>query len=170
MTKNECNNEMLVFFDKNYEDNECLKIAQNLEFISLGNFVGSWLLIYETKDYINQQEEWIKIAKKECNSLTPWCLKITINKYILINKNITLDYIVSQIDDEKLFIITKENESDEITLRIYFTFDISENINESINYILNKQVGGIKNILSSQLVEVVRHVKESDGSLIEKKK
>src|SRR5690606_1105172 len=108
------------------------EIANNIEVMKLGQFVFTWQIFFEKfgeivhSKYTHEQkivDDFLKMNPllKPPSDLIKWCIRIVINKTMLILKNMSLELIVNKIHDiyPDLYVVYTPENSSEVIVRIY---------------------------------------------------
>lgn len=178
---------MLIQVLPEYQKNKSKvrEIANHIEMLSLRKFIEGWQIFFEKYGNIvhpsfKHENEMIKefekynIHLKIPSDLANWCIRLTLNKSILIEKQMKVETIYYKIRQEfpATYIIYNSDNSDVIVMRIYVRNIISKRSQittnqmiELTNNILDTVIRGIKGIIAAYVQEIVRTEIKEDGSL-----
>jgi DNA-directed RNA polymerase beta' subunit len=175
---------MVISVDKSIRDNEetVKKIAASLEVMTLSDFATHIQLFYEKygmpthPSYADEVSIFTEFAKlnplmKPPGDLINWCVRITLNRMVLILKNMPLETIVEKLRQQKYYVVYTPENSPKIILRVYFSNNLfkseinSAKMIEILQSIRDMSVRGVPGIRSAKVTSLVRHVLQPDGSL-----
>lgn len=165
---------------------EVQKIANYIEMLSLRKFVRGWQIFFEKyaepihpsfkheKEMIQEFEKY-NIHVKPPSDLANWCIRFSLDKSKLIEKQMKIDTIYHKIRKEfpETYIIYSTDNADNIIMRIYVRNTISKKsqittnqMRELANDILDTIIRGIKNIKAAYVQTGVQNVLQEDGSIV----
>jgi len=180
--------QMLIMVKKEYETDKLKvqEISNHIEMMTFGRFVSNMRIFFESysnpvhPDFINEKKIFTDFEKynygiKIPSDLAKWCIRYTLNKEEMILKSMKLETIVYGIykDHPEVFIVhTNENDND-LILRIYLRTSMIKPSNDYYNdvvlYTANELkkvvVRGIRNIIGSIVVDVLKNEVKPDGSI-----
>ncbi len=185
------NPHMTIMVKPEYETNKAKvqEIANYIEMMEFGRFVSSTHIFFEeygkpVHPRFKHEAEAIKAYERYNygmrvpSDLARWCIRFGLNKEEMILKSIKLETIVLNLkkDRDELFIINSQ-ENSELFIRVYLRntrFKPSNNYLEdnvkSVMYGLQKViVRGIKDILSTDVVEIICNKVDENGALVRQK-
>ena len=186
------NPHMLIMTNKDIEQDKLKvqEISNHIEMLTFNKFIKNTTIFYESyghpkhPKYIHE-EKIIKIIEKHNygqkipSDLAKWCVRYTIDREELILKSMKLENIILAIRKNipDLFIIYTPETYDEIFIRCYIKNNaFKNNINYYENNLLplverinNVIIRGIKDIISTSVIDVIKHIKNPNGSLEMKK-
>jgi len=180
------NPSMLIIPLSKYEEskNKVQEIANYIEMMQFDRFTDDIRIFYEKfgspiHSKFKHEKKLIDVFKKYNlginipNNLSNWCIRYSINKEELITNSMKLETIIIKLRSlfpEIFFIYTPEN-YDEIIIRCYLqtniiknfitlkdVIDISEQINISV-------IRGIKDILSTEVIKLIKSYSDDDNSI-----
>ncbi len=186
------NPHMLIMTNKDIEHDKLKvqEISNHIEMLTFNKFIKNTTIFYESygkpiHPKYKHEEKIIKIIEKHNygqkipTDLANWCLRFSIDREELILKSMKLENIVLAIRKNipELFIIYTPETYDEIFIRCYIKNNAFKN---NINYYENNImplldrintviIRGIKDIISTSVIDVIKHVENPDGSLEMKK-
>jgi DNA-directed RNA polymerase II subunit RPB1 len=161
------------------------EIANHIEMLLLSQFVIDWRIFYEAygkpvhpqfKDeaLLIKEFEKYNIHVKPPSDLINWCLRFTINKTMLIEKQLTMDTISSSIRKRYPYIhvVYTTDNADNLMLRLYFRSVVAkkgppslDQMREQVDLLMNTVVRGIQNIRATYLKEINKNFLQEDGSI-----
>ncbi len=179
---------MLIMVKPEYENDKSKvqEIANHIEMMTFNRFILNTKVFYEEfgkpvhKDFIHEQKEIIEIMKHNYGKTVPgdlakWCIRYEINKEELMLKSLKLETIITAIksNHKELFIIHTPENSNTVYIRCYFRTSMVKHSNEFYRNIIvptmdnigNVIVRGIKDIISTAVTKIIKHIKNPDGSL-----
>ena len=183
---------MLIMTKREFENDKIKvqEIANSIEMMDFKHFIDSTHIFFEEygkpvhpnfkheADIIKEIEKH-NYGQKIPGDLAKWCIRFGINKEELISKSMKLETLIIAINKAcpDLFTINTPKNSDKIFIRCYIRI---VNIKETNNYyddyliplmnkIKNVVVRGVRDIISATVIDVVRNVKNPDGSIEIKK-
>ncbi len=181
------NPHMLIMVKPEYE-NDKLKvqeIANHIEMMHFGRFISDVRIFFESygkpihPDF-KQEEDDIKDFEKQNygmkvpGDLAKWCIRYGLNKEELILKSMKLETIVLAIrkNHPELFVMYTPENSDNLYIRCYLRNSMFKQTNDYYNdnviFIMEEIkkviVRGVKDLLATTVVDVVKNVKKDDGS------
>ena len=166
------------------------EIANHIEMMNFDRFVSSVRIFFEEYGkpthplYKHEAETIAQIAKHNYGQKIPadlikWCIRYTLNKEELILKSMKLETIILAIRKAhpELFIIYSPENSKEVFIRCYMKSNqfkqtnsyYETNILPLDDNIRNVIVRGVKDIISTAVIDVVKHLYTSDNRLELKK-
>jgi len=186
------NPHMLIMVKSEYEHDKLKvqEIANHIEMMNFGRFVVNTRVFFEEygkpvhPDFKHEEKLIIEIAKhnlgqKVPSDLAKWCIRFELDKEELILKSMKLETIILaiRIMHPELFIIYTPENADEIFIRCYMRGNMfkqthnyyEDNIIPLMEKIKNVIVRGIKDIISTSVIDVVKNIKNPDDSLEIKK-
>lgn len=180
------NPSMLIIPLIEYEENKnkVQEIANYIEMMQFDRFTNDIRIFYETlgnpiHSKFLHEKKLIESFKKYNlgivipNNLSKWCIRYTLNKEELITNSMKLETIIIKLRilfPEIFFVYTPEN-YDEIIIRCYLQTNIIKNfivlndvisISEKIN---NSVIRGTKDILSTEVIKLIKSYKDDDNSV-----
>ncbi len=164
------------------------EIANNIEMLSVHQFVNSWQIFYEAygkpvhsayrdESKLIAEFEKYNVHVKPPSDLLNWCIRFTMNKQMLVEKQVKMSTIYSVLRKKFAFthIVYTTDNSQNIIMRIYIrnTINVKGLITVSkmtslVNDpdgLLNTIVRGINGINAAFMRESNRNVLQSDGSI-----
>lgn len=186
------NPHMLIMVKPEYEMDKLKvqEIANHIEMMNFGRFVVATRVFYESyghpvhPDYVHESKIIAEIAKHNFGQKIPadlakWCIRYTLDKEELILKSMKLETIVLAIRraHPELFVVYSPENSDDLFVRCYLRSSMfkqtnsyyEDNIIPTMENIKKVIVRGIKDIISTSVVDVIKHLPKADGSLEMKK-
>ena len=183
------NPSMLLIVKPEYEDIKIKvqEIANHIEMMDFNRFVSATRLFFEAygspthSKYVGEVK-MIKAYEKYNagieipNDLTKWCIRFNINKEEMILNSMKLETIITELRKKfpsVFFVYTPENVED-IIIRCYIRNTISKHgasaINETfaigvMHDLRNTVIRGVKDIKSTEVINIVRSFKNDDGSI-----
>jgi DNA-directed RNA polymerase beta' subunit len=186
------NPHMLIMVKPEYE-NDKLKvqeIANHIEMMSFGRFVSNTRIFFETygkpthPDYKREASDITLFEKHNAGMKVPgdlakWCVRFGLNKEEMILKSMKLETIVLAIrkaHPELYLVYTPEN-SDNLYIRCYLRNTMFKQTldyyTDSVLFIMNEVkkviVRGVKDIVGTAVIDVMKNEVGADGSLSMKK-
>jgi DNA-directed RNA polymerase II subunit RPB1 len=167
--------------------NKVQEIANNIEVMTVSQFTILWQIFFEKfgepvhTDYVHEKsfiEQFLlrnPLLKQLLKSgqLVNWCIRIVLNKTMLILKNMSVDLIVTKLRElfPNIFIVYTPENSAQVILRIYvnsrhFTsaVDVSK-MTKLKTEILDTIIRGVKGITNANVVKMIRTKLNNDGSI-----
>jgi DNA-directed RNA polymerase II subunit RPB1 len=160
------------------------EIANSIEVMKLRQFVILWETYFEkygepvhsaTKHEVVLISEFARLNPliTPPGDLIKWCIRIVLNKTMLILKNITLEYIVVKIREiyPDLYLVYSPENSKQIVLRVYmrntlFKKQISRyDILKIKDTLLDTTIRGIDGIINANVVKMIRTKTADDNSI-----
>lgn len=183
------NPSMLLLVKPEFEDIKLKvqEIANHIEMMDFNRFVSATRIFFESygkpvhSKYINENKlikdyEKYNVGIDIPNDLTKWCIRFNINKEEMILNSMKLETIITELRKKFtsiFFVYTPEN-VEEIIIRCYIRNTISKHGASSIteNFVINVMrelrsavIRGTKDIKSTEVINIVRSVKNADGSI-----
>jgi DNA-directed RNA polymerase beta' subunit len=164
------------------------EIAHHIEMMKLSDFVSSCKIFFEKygepvhpeykqeKSMIREFEKY-NMHVKAPSDLANWCIRIALDKYKLIEKQMKMETIYYEIRKKfpDTHIVYTSDNADNIIMRIYvraimirkaiITTDIMESVAEDIQ---NTIIRGVQGIRATFVKEGNKTVRADDGSLVER--
>lgn len=184
-TKDINNPIMLLTMEKAYEydKDKTQQIANLIEMMKLQQFVTLFQIFYEK--YNNPIHPNYKHEKKmieEFNKynpllrvpsdLTNWCIRLVLNRTMLILKNMVLEVIINKLRDvyPDLYIIYTPENVKNIIIRIYIRNVMFKNIDihvveDLVKNLLSLVIRGVEGIRLTKVVKMIRHKILPNGSI-----
>lgn len=124
-------------------------------------------------DYVEEKQIFKDFERKfgiHPTNLMSWCIRIELDRYEMILKNITLENILDKLYDPDIHIVYTNENSKKLVLRFYYKFDkINDNkaaFEEELDRLLDVVVRGIEGIVRAKLIEkFTRYVINPNGSM-----
>lgn len=184
---------MLIMVRPEYEHDKVQveNIANNIEMMEFKRFVATTHILYEEygkprhprfahEAKMFELFERHNAGMKIPGDLAKWCIRYTLNREELLMKSMTLETIVIAIRKAlpKVFIVHNSENDDIVTLRIFvrmsqvkhtgarYVEDVLMPLNTAIKSVV---VRGVRNIIGTFVVEVMRHEIQPNGALEMKK-
>lgn len=182
------NPHMLIMVKHEYEQDKLKvqEIANHIEMMNFDRFVTSVRVFFEEygkpthKDFQHEARVIQEISKhnfgqKVPNDLARWCIRFGLDKEELILKSMKIETVVSAIrrSHPELFIIYSPENSDDLFIRCYMRSTafkqtntyFETNVMPTVERVKQVIVRGVKDVISAAVVDIVRHLKNPDGSL-----
>lgn len=161
------------------------EIANHIEMLNLRRFVKGWQIFFEKygnpvhpafkqeKEMIAEFEKY-NIHVKVPSDLANWCIRFSLDKSILIEKQMKVETIYHKLRQEfpASYIVYSTDNSDNIVMRVYFRNIISkkayitkDQMIELKNDILDTVIRGIKGIKAAYVQEGPKTEVRDDGSV-----
>jgi DNA-directed RNA polymerase beta' subunit len=160
-------------------------IANQIEMLSVLQFVLRWDIFYEAygkpvhPDYVGETRlikefEKYNLHVKPPSDLINWCIRLQINKFMLVEKQITMDAINEAIRKKFPFIhvVYTTDNAEQMIMRIYLRSTVAkkgpisrDQMRELTRVLLNTVVRGINGIRATYVKEANRNFKQADGSI-----
>jgi DNA-directed RNA polymerase beta' subunit len=175
---------MIISVDKSIRENEdaVKKIAASLEVMALKDFATHMQLFYEKyglpvhPSYSNETAMFTEFNKlnpllKPPSNLINWCVRITINRMMLILKNMPFEVIIEKLRQQKYYVVYTPENSPNIIIRVYFPNDLFKGevsipkMIEALQSIRDMSIRGVPGIRSTRVAPLIRHTVQPDGSL-----
>lgn len=186
------NPHMTIMVKPEYELNKAKvqEIANHIEMMEFGRFVSTIQIFFEEYGMpkhpkFKHEANAIKLYERHNygisvpSDLAKWCIRFGINKEEMILKSIKLETIVLSLkkDHDDLFIINSQENVDDIFIRVYLRntrFKQSNNyLNDNVKVVMEDLqkviVRGIKDIVSTDVVEVICNKIDDNGALVRQK-
>lgn len=186
------NPHMIIMVKPEHEMNKAKvqEIANHIEMMEFGRFVSSIQIFFEeygkpVHPRFKHEAEAIKAYEKHNygmrvpSDLARWCIRFGLNKEEMILKSIKLETIVLNLkkDRDDLFIINSQENADEIFIRVYLRntrFKPSNNyLEDNVKMVMADLqkviVRGVKDILSTDVVEIICNKIDDSGALVRQK-
>ena len=186
------NPQMLIMVKPEYENDriKVQEIANHIEMIKFERFANNIGIFFEEygnpihPTYMNEtaiirEIEKHNIGQKRPTDLAKWCIRFGIDKEELLLKSMKLETIITAIykAHPELFIIYSPENSKNIFIRCYIRNSM---VNQAYDYyddivlplmekIKNVIVRGISGLISTSVMDVIRNIKQPDGSIERKK-
>lgn len=185
------NPHMLIMVKPQYESDKLKiqEIANHIEMMTFGRFIEDTKIFFEEygkpthPDYIHEAKLIDTIAKhnygqKIPSNLTKWCIRFGIDREELILKSMKLETIILAIRNNypDLFVVYTPENHNTLFVRCYikntakqvpdFYNTVVLDYMEKIKAII---VRGVKNVINTTVVDVIKHFKTADGALESKK-
>jgi DNA-directed RNA polymerase II subunit RPB1 len=181
---------MTIYFKKEYETDidKVQEIVNHIEMMKFNMFIDSSYIFFEKygdplhPDY-KDEAKFIKEFEKFHSSKPPgnlinWCLRITLNKYKLVEKQMKMEtvyFALNQAFPDCHFVYNSDN-SDKIIMRIYFKNTMFKNnivtTNEIKDILAEMQetvIRGVPGIVAAYIKEINKTRVQEDGSMKEEK-
>jgi DNA-directed RNA polymerase II subunit RPB1 len=183
---------MDVFIKEEFADDitSMQRIANEIEMMDLKTFVARSQIFFEEYKktrhpmYKDDADKMIRSFEKHAvnqrvpSNLLSWCVRFELSHTILIEKNMQVSMIYRKLMDTypQLYIIYNDDNSDDITMRIYFERDhfkrdivVDQHVIHDFlhNKLLKTVIRGIHGIISAKVMKnfVPRTVEKEDGSM-----
>jgi len=179
---------MLIVVKPEYENDKTKvqEIANQIEMMRFERFISNTHIFYEEygkpkhpkfihETSIIQEFERQNFGTKKPNDLANWCIRFELNKEEMIIKSMKLETIILalKIAKPEIYIVHNGENSDNIILRIYLRNSMFKNsfnyLNDNVIPLLNSLksivVRGVKNILGTIVIEIMKHTIKPDGGL-----
>jgi DNA-directed RNA polymerase II subunit RPB1 len=186
------NPHMLIMVKPEYEHDKLKvqEIANHIEMMNFGRFVTSTRVFFEEygkpvhSEYLHEAKTMVEIAKHNYGQKTPsdlakWCIRYGLDKEELILKSMKLETIVIAIKraHPELFIVYSPENSDDLFVRCYLRSSMfkqtnnyyEDNIMPTVEAVKRVIVRGVKDLISTAVVDIIKHLPKPDGSLEMKK-
>ena len=161
------------------------EIANQIEMNDLVQFVNKWDIFYEAYGkpvypaYVNETKlikefEKYHIHVKPPSDLLNWCIRFTINKSKLIEKQVSMDMIYTALRKAHPYchIVYTTDNSENIIMRVYLRNTISKKpditcdfIKEVTSWLLTTTIRGIEGIHACYVKEASKNFLQEDGSI-----
>lgn len=185
------NPHMLIMVHSEYEHDKLKvqEIANHIEMMNFGRFISDTRIFFEEfghpqhPAFVHEEKTITQIMKhnygqKVPGDLAKWCIRFGLDKEELILKSMKLETIVLAIRKNipELFIIYTPENSDNLFIRCYIkssmikhTVNFYETVLSMVDKIKQVIVRGVKNIISTAVIDVIKHMEKPDKSLEMKK-
>jgi DNA-directed RNA polymerase II subunit RPB1 len=160
-------------------------IANQIEMLSVSQFVLRWDIFYEAygkpvhSKYAHEAKtikefERYNLHVKPPSDLINWCIRFQINKFMLVEKQITMDIINEAIRNKYSFIhiVYTTDNSDNMIMRLYMRSTIAkkgpitrDQMRLLTKLIMSTVVRGINGIKATYVKEANRNFYQPDGSI-----
>lgn len=181
------NPHMLIMVKPEFE-NDKLKvqeIANHIEMMHFGRFISDARIFFEAygkpvhPDFKSEEADIKEFEKhnygmKVPGDLAKWCVRYGLNKEELILKSMKLETIVLAIrkNHPELFIMYTPENADNVYIRCYLRNSMFKQTrdyyNDNVVFIMEEVkkviVRGVKDLLATNVIDIVKNVKQSDGS------
>lgn len=186
-TSNMLNPTMRIFLLPEYETSKekVREIATYIETVTVGDIINTVHVFYEefgTPKYPRFSHEskmiaeFVKRTGSKPRNLTNYCIRLEFSRESLVLKSLRFRTILSSIQQAypDLFQIHSAENSPSVVLRLYPTLSsfskqskktMYEQILQMVDSIKKHYIRGVKGIISTQIVEVMRSVIKEDGSV-----
>lgn len=160
------------------------EIANHIEMLIVSQFTKRWDIFYEAygkpehPDYVDEARLIKEFEKynviKPPSDLVNWCIRLSINKLMLIEKQITMDSMYSAIRKAYPFthVIYTTDNSENMFMRIYARNTISKKGDLTVDQmrtlthrILSTTIRGIDGINAAYVKETTRNFLQPDGAI-----
>lgn len=186
-------NPHMIILVKDEYINDKLKvqeIANHIEMMHFERFISEVQILYENYknpihpkfidekkdfDYFEKHNYGVKIP----NDLAKWCIRFKINKEMLIIKSMKMETIILAIrrTHPELYLMYTPENSDNVYIRCYIRSSI---VKSTANYFENVLmplmanikkviVRGVKNIISTSVVDIIKTVIDKDNAISQTK-
>ena len=180
---------MQIFVDEKYEKDKIKvqNIASEIEMMLFNRFINSTEIFFEEygnpihprfkhEAEIIKKIEKMNFGQKIPNDLANWCIRFSIDKEELIIKSITIENIILAIRKKLpyLYIIYTPENYDNIFIRCYIRNSLIKlsykNYYEDVVFYTMEEIKkvllrGIEGIISTEIMEIIKHTKKPDGTL-----
>lgn len=180
---------MQIFVDKKFEKDKIKvqNIASEIEMMLFNRFINTAEIFFEEygnpihpkfkhEAEIIKKIEKLNFGQKIPNDLANWCIRFSIDKEELIIKSITIENIILSIRKQipYLYIIYTPENYDNIFIRCYIRNSLIKmsykNYYEDIVFYTLEEIKkvilrGVEGIISTEIMEIIKHSKKEDGSL-----
>lgn len=185
------NPHMLIMPKVEYETDKIKvqEIANHIEMMNFGRFITSTSVFFEEygkpvhPKYVHEADIIKQIEKHIQNNrpgdLARWCIRYGLDKEELILKSMKLETIILAIHKAcpELYLIYTPENADDVFIRCYIRSSMlkqSNNYYEDIIQPLMQKIStvivrGIKDILATSVMDIMKHIENPDGSLELKK-
>lgn len=165
------------------------EVANYIEKLELRRFVKNWQIFFESygnpvhPNFVHEiklikEFERLNVHVKPPADLSNWCIRLGLDKSMLIEKYIQVEEINYKIQKAFpfVFIVYSADNSDTIVFRIYLrnilikkgVIDLDQ-VQELVEQILNTVIRGIPGIKSAFVQEKMRSFKRPDGTITKEK-
>lgn len=191
-TENMKNPSMKIMVKPEYEEDKLKvqEIANHLEMMNFKRFITSIRIFFEEygkpkhPSYIHEAKlindiEKHNYGQKKPGDLANWCIRYTLDKEEMILKSMKLETIILAIRKEhpEVFIVYSPENAKDIFIRCYMRNSMFKQSNDYYNdnvvplmqKIQNVIVRGVKNIISTSVMDVIVNREQPDGSMERKK-
>lgn len=185
------NPHMLVMLraDLEHDKLKAQEVANYIEQMTFDRFVSKMSIFFEEygkpvhskythEATIIKQLEKHNYGQKLPSDLAKWCLRFSIDKEQLILKSMRLETVILAIRKAfpQLYIIYTPENADDVFIRCYFRngqFKSTQDFYGDIVLYTAQEVKkvivrGVKNIISTEVINIVKHVVGADGSIEQK--
>lgn len=185
------NTSMVLTVLPQYEDTKIKvqEIANHIEMMDFNRFIDSTRIFFE--EYGNpihskfkhetkliKEFEKYNVGINIPTDLTKWCIRFELNKEEMLLNSMKLETIITELRSKfpsVFFVYTPENATD-IIIRCYVRNSIAKNsanideefIVNTMNNIKFTVIRGVKGINSTDVINIVRSITNSDGSITTK--
>lgn len=173
-----------------FESNKFIayQIVHNIEMITLDYFKLSFKVFYEKlgepihPSYLHEEElirEYVSNNRKPPGNLINYCIRIAINKYKLVEKQVTMAMIAAKLKEKypQSYVMFTPDTYPECIIRLYLSssyFKPNIEILDQIKNMYDTQlkhviIRGVKGIINAQINEYDKTYIDADGTLRTKK-
>ena len=186
------NTNMLIMVKKEfyYDKLKVQEIANHIEMIKFNKFISDTRVFFEEygkpthPTFVKEGDVIASIAKHNYgqqvpSDLTNWCIRFGIDKEELILKSMKMETVVLAIrmTCPSVFVIYSPENSDNLFIRCYLRNGYFKPTNTfyetcvlpTLDSIKEVIVRGIKDIINTRIIDVIKHEKNPDGSIEMKK-
>lgn len=186
------NPHMLIMVKPEFEHDKLKvqEIANHIEMMNFGRFITNTKIFFESygkpvHEDFKHEEKIIKeiekhnMGQKIPNDLAKWCIRFELNKEELILKSMKLETVILAIrkNHPELFIINTPENANVLFIRCYLrssmfkktNYYFEDHVLPMMEKIKNVIVRGVKDLISTTVIDIVKHLPNPDGSLEMKK-
>ncbi len=186
------NPHMLIMVKPEYENDKIKvqEIANHIEMMIFNRFISSTHIFFEEygkpthPDFASEAKlikeiEKYNYGQKVPSDLARWCIRFELDKEELILKSMKLETIILAIKKAlpSIYVIYSPENADKIFVRCYLrnsTFKqtnhyYEDNVIRSMHEIRNVIVRGIQGIISTTVIDIIKHIPDDKNALEMKK-
>lgn len=178
---------MIIYPKKQWLKNKSKvqEIANSIELINLVQFVNKWDIFYEAYGkpiypaFVHEAKmikefEKYHIHVKPPTDLLNWCVRLTINKAKLIEKQVSMDMIYAVLRKQHPYthIVYSTDNAENIIMRVYLRNTVTKKpeincdfIKEVTSWLLASTIRGIEGINACYVKEASKNFLQEDGSI-----
>lgn len=161
------------------------KIASSIEYITLRTFVRDCKIIVEPFGELRYNEtisdnEWLNTSfVKKTSDITSYCIRFTIDKSMLILKNVSMELIIEKLNRISGIVVVSTPETvNNIVIRIWLKSNIrksntmitEEFIKDFKNILLDTSIRGADRVIRTEVVKKKRTYIDDNGNVVQKDK
>jgi DNA-directed RNA polymerase beta' subunit len=181
------NPHMTIMVKPEYETDKLKvqEIANHIEMMSFGQFVSDTRIFFEDygkpkhPDFVKEAADIADFEKhnygiKIPGDLAKWCIRYGLNKEELILKSMKLETIILGIRraHPEVFVMYTPENADNLYIRVYLRNSMfkqsadyyTDNVLHTMTEIKKVIVRGVKDLLSTSVIDILKNVQKSDGS------
>jgi len=186
------NPHMLIMVKPEYEKDrlKVQEIANHIEMMNFGRFVNNTRIFFEEygkpvhpnfkrEAKIIREIEHHNYGQKVPNDLAKWCIRFGLDKEEIILKSMKLETIILAIrrTHPELFIVYSPENADDVFVRCYLRNSMfkpsnnyyEDNVFPTMEAVKNVIVRGVKDLISTNIIEFPKTFVKEDGNLEQQK-